>query len=670
MKVGHIAAAILAAFFCIVAVGAAPASDPRGNVPAASETPAPAADSAAVPSVPAGNTRHDLTAADLEAWLNGLLNYGLKNGDIAGAVVSVVKDGKVLFQSGYGYADVEKKLPMDPERVMTRIGSTSKLFTWTAVMQLVEQGKLDLNRNVDDYLDFKVSPVGGRPITLLDLMNHEGGFEEGLKDLLSMDPKTFQSTETYLKQHPRPLLFPPGSVPAYSNYGAALAGYIVQRVSGEPYERYIDDHILMPLGMQHSTFAQPLPERFKGMMSEGYRTASGPPQPYELVVTAPAGSAATTAADMARFMLAHLQQGQLGDYDMLDSKTAQLMHSPSETALPGFGTIAHGFFYEIRNGRTMIGHGGDTIFFHTEFELLPEEGVGIFYSFNSRGREEAVYGLRKALLDQFVNRYFPPASVLPELPTLPSAAVDAQKIAGRYQTSRRVEHGFLSVFYLLQQTVIGASPDGTIFAPNAFEPGVAHLHETGPDLWQEVGGTRKLALRNVNGVKTVLDSEDPSSVLQEVPAHRSAALNLTVLLSSFLILALTVILWPVGYFVRRHYQRALAYPAEGRRLRKFLRIAATFDVLWLVCWALVLLPVLSVQLDFYSAAHDSLIRTMQLAGLVVIALAAAGIWSVLRLHKMVGSWPCRIGNLLIAASLVGLVWIGFVGGLISFDLNY
>ena len=669
MKVEHIAAAIAAAF-CIVTPRASPASDPRGNAPVTRETSTLSADSTGVPPVPGGNAGHELTAADVEAWLNGLLTYGLKIGDIAGAVVVVVKDGKVLFQSGYGYADVEKKLPMDPERIMTRIGSTSKLFTWTAVMQLVGQGKLDLNRNVDDYLDFKVSPVGGKPITLLDLMNHEGGFEEGIKDLLSMDPRAFQSTERYLKQHPRPLLFPPGTVPAYSNYGTALAGYIVQRVSGKSFERYIDEDIFLPLGMQHSTFAQPLPERFKGMISQGFRTASAPPQPYELVTTQPAGGAAITAADMARFMLAHLQPGRLGNYDMLGSHTAQLMHSPSETPLPGFSTMAHGFFYDTRNGRTLIGHGGDTIYFHTELELLPQEGVGIFYSFNSRGAAQAVYGLRKAVLDQFMDRYFPDISAPNEPPTLASATLDAGRIAGRYESSRRVEHGFLSVFYLLQQSVIRANPDGTIVAPKTIEPGEAHLHEVAPDVWREISGTHQLALRNVNGVRTVLDSEDPSSVLQEVPGHRSAPLNLTAFAGSFLILALTVLLWPVSHFVRRHYQRALAYPAEGRRLRTFLRLAATFDVLWLVCWTIVLLPVLSVQLDFYSTGHDPLIRTLQLAGLVVIAVAAGGIWSAWRLCRLEGSWLYRIGNGLIAAGLVGLVWIGFIGGLISFNLNY
>jgi len=639
MKIGRISAAVIAAFMSL-AVGTVRAAD------------------------------HDLNATDVAAWLDGLLPYGLQAGDIAGAVVVVVKDGKVLFQSGYGYADVEKKIPMDPERVMTRIGSTSKLFTWTAVMQLVEQGKLDLNRNVDDYLDFKVSPAGGRPITLLDLMNHQGGFEEGLKDLLTLDPHGLISTETYLKQHPRPLVFPPGTVPAYSNYGTALAGYIVQRVSGEPYEAYIEQHIFQPLGMQHSTFRQPLPERFQGMAALGYRSASQPPQPYELVVTAPAGSVASTAADMARFMLAHLQDGHFGTYDMLGAQTAQLMHSPSEAALPGFDAMAHGFFHEDHNGRVVIGHGGDTVFFHTQLELLPAEGVGIFYSFNSRGRDQAVYGLRKAVFDQFMDRYFPRAAASAESATLASAPADAQRIAGRYESSRRVEHGFLSVFYLLQQTVIDADPTGVITAPQAFEPGEARFREVAADVWQEIGGTRRLALRTVAGVNTVLDSEDPTSVLQSVPAHKSAALNLTVLVGSIFVLALAVIFWPLSYLVRRHYRLGAVQPLEARRFRTLLRVAAAFDVLWLVCWSIVLRPVLSVQLDFYSTAHDGLIRTLQLGGVIAIVLAAAGVWSVWRLFRARVSWPSRVGNGLIAAALLGLVWIGFVGGLISFNLNY
>lgn len=620
-------------------------------------------------SLPTLGSAHDLTTADVAAWLDGFVPYGLQSGDIAGAVIAVAKDGQVLFQSGYGYADVERKTAMDPERTLTRIGSTSKLFTWTAVMQLVEQGKLDLHRNIDDYLDFKVSPKQGPPITLLDLMNHTGGFEEGLKDVLATDPRALMSTETYLKRHPRPLLFAPGTVPAYSNYGAALAGYIVQRVSGEPFERYVDEHIFQPLGMQHSTFEQPPPERLRSFMSRGYRSASQPPQPYELVVTAPAGSVASTAADMARFMLAHLQQGRLGTAQVLSAQSAQLMHTPSETALPGFATMAHGFFSEIHNGHLVIGHGGDTIFFHTEFDLLPDDGVGLFYSFNSRGRDQAVYGLRKALLDQFMDRYFPRAPAASEPAALSSEVADAQKIAGRYESSRRIEHGFLSLFYLLQQSVIHADPDGSIAAPKFLEPGDARFREVAPDVWREIAGTRQLALRTIDGIKTVIDSEDPTSVLQRVPGQKAAPLNLTVLVGSFLVLAATVVLWPIVYLVRRHYALP-ALPAGTWRMRTLLRGAAAFDLVWLLAWGAVLAPVLSVQLDFYSSAQDPLIRTLQIAGVMVVALALAGLWSFSRLLKAGASWPARIGYGLIAAALIGLVWTGYAGGLISFDLNY
>jgi CubicO group peptidase (beta-lactamase class C family) len=639
-----------------------PKSAPIPSEPALA--PQPALASSAVPA-----SAHPLDAGDLHGWLDGLLPYGLKSGDIAGAVIAVVKDGKVLFQEGYGYSDVDKRTPMDPEKTLIRPGSTSKLFTWTAVMQLVEQRKIDLDRNVDDYLDFKVSPRSGRPITMRDLMNHKAGFEEGLKDILAIDPQGLPSTEQYLKEHPRPLLFPPGEVPAYSNYGCALAGYIVQRVSGEPFERYIEQHILLPLGMRHSTFDQPLPERFKSAMSQGYQTASGAPQAYELIITRPAGSLSATAADMAAFMLAHLQQGRFGDYQMLRSETAQLMHSPSERALPGFGAMAHGFFYGLKNGHTVIGHGGDSVVFHTELDLLPEDGVGIFYNFNSRGRDSAVYGLRKALFDQFMDRYFPGVSPASDPPVLASAVADAQRIAGRYQESRRVEHGFLSAFYLLQQTVIGAKPDGTITAPKVLEPGEATFAEVGPDLWREVGGTRELAVRPVDGIKTVIDSEDPISVLQKVPFLRSAPLNLTILVASLLILALTVVLWPISAIVRRRYRRP---PASGevRRLRVWVGAAVGLVVLYVIAWIMLLRPVLSVSLWVYSARLDPVLRALQLAGLVVIAAAAAGVWALWRLSRLQSTRIAWVRNAAVAAALLGILWFAFMGRLLSFDLNY
>jgi CubicO group peptidase (beta-lactamase class C family) len=616
---------------------------------------------------PAKGETHSLTKEDLDTWLDGLVPFALKNGDIAGAVIVVVKDGKVLSERGFGYADVRRKIPMDPARTMVRPGSTSKLFTWTAVMQLVQSGKLDLNRDINDYLDFKIPEKFGKPITMLDLMNHRAGFEEGLKDILATDPRYAESNEQYLKTHPRPMLFPPGEVPAYSNYGAALAGYIVQRVSSEPFERYVEQHIFLPLGMNHSTFEQPLPERFKDQVAQGYRTASSPPQPYELVITRPAGSMTTTADDMSKFMLAHLQHGRLGDYQMLSPETTDLMHSPSETGIPGFATMAHGMFYQTWNGRTAIGHGGDTVVFHTELELLPKENVGIFYSFNSRGRNDAVYGLRQGLFEGFMDRYFP-APPATDPPTMPNARRDAQEIAGRYQSSRRVEHGFISLFYLLQQSSITANPDGTINA--AGEAGQKKYHEIGAQIWRQVGGTRQLALRRVSGVKTVIGSEDPTSVLQAVPPLRSAPLNLTVLIVSVAILLWTVVLWPLAALLRRADRATSGVPGEVRRLRRFACVVAIIDLLYLLGWFLVLQPVLKTDLQVYGPALDPIVRTMQIAGILIIATACVGIWIAWRMFNVQSSWLSRIWTVGVAAALIGVVWIGFMGQLISFSLNY
>jgi CubicO group peptidase (beta-lactamase class C family) len=666
-----IAIALSSAAMCLaasMAFGADPVATPKSPAPA---TPPPSAPAQALAQqAPPGSAGHALDVADLGAWLDGFVPYALENGDIAGAVVAVVKDGKVLFTKGYGYADVKKKTPMDPDRTLVRIGSTSKLFTWTAVMQLVEQGKLDLDRDVNDYLDFKIPEKFGKPITLRDLMNHRGGFEEGLKDLLAVDPRGLQSTEQYLKQHPRPMLFAPGEVPAYSNYGAAVAGYIVERVSGEPFEAYVEHHIFQPLGMTSSTFRQPLPAQFQAAMSRGYMSAAaGKPYPYELVTTAPAGSVAATASDMARYMNAHLNGGSFNGYQMLSPETEALMQTPTSPALPGFASMAHGFFHFTQNGRLVVGHGGDTVVFHTEMNLLPQEKTGIFFSFNSRGRQSGVYLARKALFDGFMDRYFP-APPTPDLPTLASAKKDAQEIAGRYESSRRVEHGFISVFYLLQQSTITANPDGTISMPDEMSGGVRRFREVGPQLWREEGGTHEVALRTVDGVKTVIDSEDPTSVSQAASFIRSGPLNTNVLMFSVAVLLWTLLLWPLAALLRKGDGAQSAAPREVRRLRMYQRGAAAVDLAYLFGWYLMLQPILANQVGAYGTSLDGMLRVLQVWGLVVIAAAALGLWVAYRTFQAGASWPSKVWSVLVALALLGMVWIGFMGRLIGFSLNY
>lgn len=642
----------------------APPADPRVPAPppvSGTDTPVAAAPPAARPA---------LDATDLAAWLDGRVPYSLKSGDIAGMVISVVKDGKVLLQKGYGLADVEAKVPMDPALSLVRPGSTSKLFTWTAVMQLVQEGKIDLDRSVNDYLDFKIEESFGKPVTMRHLMNHRAGFEEGLKDLLGYDPAQAQSTERYLKAHPRPMLFAPGAVPAYSNYGVALAGYIVQRVSGEPFETYVPRHIFAPLGMTHSTFVQPLPKGFPGQLSKGYRTTAEPPSEFELVITAPAGALTTTAADMGRFMLAHLGRGSLDGAQILRPATAAAMHSPSESAPPGFGAMAHGFFHGMQNGRLVIGHGGDTVVYHTELNLLPEEGVGIFFSYNSRGKDGAAYVARKELFDGFMDRYFPaPAGATGPAPALPSAAADARQIAGSYQSSRRVEHGFLSVLYLLQQTAITANPDGTISTPDPIA-GLSTYREVGPQVWRKIGGSQTLMLKQVDGVKTVIDSENPISVLQEGSFARSSALNLGILVFSVLMLLCALAAWPLGALLRRADRATSGATPPLRRLRRFQHAAVAVAVLYLFAWFLLIKPLLDTDLGIYRTSLDWLIGLLEASGLLAVAAAGVGVWVAWRMPRAGATRGTRVWAVLVALALLGVVWLGVVGKLMTWNLNY
>ena len=405
-----------------VAIAQVPQPTPRQQA-SASATPAPAA--------------HAMTAADIATFFDGMLPYMLARGDIAGGAIVVVKDGDVLFAHGYGYADLKTRTPVSPETTLFRIGSVSKLFTWTAVMQLVEQHKLDLDRDINGYLDFKIPPRFGKPVTLRDLMTHTAGFEDTTRDLLPATPEGV-NLGRYLKQHIPARIFPPGKVVAYSNYGAGLAGYIVQRVSGEPLGEYIQRHILAPLDMRHSTFTQPLPANLAPLLAKGYVSASdGKPKPFELVNPAPAGAMAASALDMANFMIAQLQSGRFGDAHILQPQTAALMHSQQYVAAPGLNGMDLGFYEENRNGQRIIGHGGDTIVFHSDLHLLLDANVGIFMAFNSAGKAGAVNDVRNEIFRAFLDRYFPWQP--PSAPTLDTAKADAVRVGHEVQQRLAVD---------------------------------------------------------------------------------------------------------------------------------------------------------------------------------------------------------------------------------------
>ncbi len=643
--------------------GAAQQPVPPGP-PAKQESPA----AAPIPVAPR------LARADVEAWVDGFLPYAIQRGDIAGAVVAVVKDGQVLFEKGYGYADVKRRRPVDPARTLFRPGSVSKLFTWTAVMQLVEQGKLDLDRDVNTYLDFKVPDAFGAPITLRNAMTHTAGFEEVDKNVITTDSTEILPLDVFLKDWIPTRIFAPGKVPAYSNYATALAGYIVQRVSGEPFDEYVERHIFAPLGMEHASFRQPLPSRLRQDAAEGYDQASSrTPKPYEMVAPAPAGSLAASGDDMARFMIAHLQDGRFGQNQILKPETAKLMHGTALTILPRVNRMLLGFYETNRNGRRAIAHGGDTYYFHSDLHLFVDDGVGIFLSMNSGGKAGATGAIRSAFFEQFADRYLPGEEHDGQVDSA-TAAAHARLLAGTYVNSRRSEANFLELLGLLSPGKVSVNDDGTVGVSllEGLNGEPKRWREIEPFVWREVDGKDLLAARVENGRVTMFSGDfiSPFMVFMPPSAWKSPALLKWSLIGAVVALLLTVVAWPVAALVRRHYHAA--YPLEGRQAlaHRWVRIAALATVIVLVAWGFTLQPLLSEPPSANSPIDGRLI-VLKLAGLVVfVGAALVAVWHTRVVWSGGRRWPAKTWSVVLAAASVVVLLIAVGFGLVGFSTHY
>jgi len=607
-----------------------------------------------------------LDKADVDAWLDGYLPYALDAGDIAGAVVVVVKDGHILTARSFGHADVKTGKPIDPATTLFRMGSTSKLFTWTAVMQLVQAGKLDLDRDINDYLDFKIPPAFGKPITMRNLMTHTSGFAETTKYLLTFDPAQLHSLDRAVKRAVPERIYAPGSMAAYSNYGASLAGYIVQRVSGETFADYIQHHIFAPLGMTHSSFVQPLPPALKGLMSSGYDRASEPAKPFELIAMSPAGALSSSGADMALFMIAHLQGGG----PLLTPQTTQLMHQVANTPVPGLPGMALGFYHEDRNGQTIVGHGGDTDQFHSDLHLYLDRGVGLFVSFNSAGKEGAAHVVRERLFDGFTDRYFPYAQ--PTLPTASTARAHGDAISGHYVSSRASAFTFLRLVALLGETSVVLNDDDTITASSLTNAaGVPkRWREVAPWNWVEVGGSERLnaVVKDGHIVLFSIGAFAPIIEFLPAPATLDAGWILPLLVGTLLVMLLTALSWPIVALIRRSYRYDTGLQGRPLLLHRASRVAAWCAVVIAAGW-LAIFQAISSDVTALDGSLDVWMRLMQLVSLVFIAGTIVALWNA-KLALGRAGWFSKTWAIVFAASALFLVWLVIDAGLVTPALDY
>jgi len=530
---------------------------------------------------------------DLEALLDSLLEAQMAEKHVPGAMVVVVENGNLLLAKGYGYADLERQVPVNSERTLFRMASVAKLFTWTAVMQLLEKGQLSLDTDVNEYLDFAVPATFPEPITLRHLMSHTPGFEDENTHIFKLQAEQMNPLDGYLKTYLPARVFPPGEVLAYSNYGASLAGYIVERVSGLPFSEYVEQNIFAPLGMARSTLRQPLPENLAPDMATGYNYTNGQYVAGGFVYNQayPSGSLTAPAIDMARFMIAHLQNGELDGQRILQEDTALQMHSQLYTADPRLnGGMAHGFFESTVNGQRILWHGGNLITFGSGLYLIPEQNVGLFISTNSTGGAAVI----RTIIDAFLDRYYP----VPGPPDPQSAAGFAERIApylGEYTAARGNFTSFGKMKDLPMSAHASLDSDGILmFFGSRFaevEPGLLQEIDD-PDIRivYQIGPDRRLYLTGVAGVIS-----DPFSHFR-TPWYGARNLHLLLFLSSTLLFLGALVAWPIGFFTgRRKGSPAFQSASLPARLARWA--AALFGLLWLAS----LLGIASIFADIIPA---------------------------------------------------------------------
>ena len=557
------------------ATSAAEEADATAFVPQDESTTVPAAPAESASPVPP--TPSDSTdVAAMQDFLDGFFATAMDSLHVPGAVFVFVENGQIVVKKGYGFANLETKARVDPDATLFQIASVSKLFTATAVMQLYEQGKLQLDEDVNAYLTtFKIPETFPEPVTLRSLMTHTAGFDERGIGMAARTAKEWQPLGDYLKARMPPRVRPVGEGASYSNHGVGLAGYIVEQVSGTPFNDYVSQKIYQPLGMTHSTFAiiDPLPPT----LAQGYRFdgLDYKPEPFLYNNLIPAGGLLSTGDDIARFMIAHLQNGQYGDVRILGEATAKEMHSRQYSADPRMEGSAAQFFEDDVNGYAAIQHGGDLPGFASLLYLIPEKNAGFFVSMNA-DRDE----LRRLLTKVFMDRFYPAIKPPPPLNTSADFKQRAAVYVGRYRNNRNVEKGLAKVGALLSEVhVVLGENDGELIVSGGNE--TTRAIELEPGLFRREDVDHRM-------IFTAGDPLTPGRMDAEHASYRKLAIWETapvqqLFIATVLLVFLTTVVGAIGRgFSRGVLRRANANDRTTLIARRLALAAAILNIIVLV----------------------------------------------------------------------------------------
>ncbi len=596
---------------------------------------------------------------EVAAFVDGIMAAHLRDKHIAGATISIVVDNQPFFAKGYGYADVAAGTPVSADETMFRIGSVSKLFTWTAVMQLAEQGKLDLDADINKYLvDFQIPATYPEPITLKHQLSHTPGFEDYVIGLFGRGPTDTPLGKLLAGQIPTRVR-KPGELASYSNHGTAIAGYIVEQVSGMPWADYIEKHILEPLDMRNTTVRQPPLDKLPANLSKGYRWTGGRYKeiPFEYVPAAPAGSMSASAGDMSHFLIAHLQNGVYGDKRILQEDTARKMRELLFTHDPHLEGMAYGFMRMNYAGEQIVEHGGDTIAFHSFFVALPERKAGFFVSYNTTTAGSA----RNTLLQALMDRYYAPSNSKPPQPTADFKS-RASHFPGQYGGIRHSYNDLAKIGALFSVADVSVDDDSVLFSVG--NDMTLRFVETEPNVFRERDGQRMLAFRD-NGQEPTTHMFLGGSPIAWVrlPWYETPNFNLLLIVGCVGVFASAVIGWPLAAFITRGSHGAVGRHASGSRAASWLGWITSLFIL--VILGLAMIPFSDSQEIAYGVPPllNALIWTTPL---IVALVVGAAVCAALSWKDHYWTISGRLHYLLVVIAGAAFVWFLYHWNLLGF----
>jgi CubicO group peptidase (beta-lactamase class C family) len=610
-------------------------------------------------------------AAEFEGFLEKLMVSEMARLDVPGAAVVMVRDGEVVSSRGYGFADVESQTPVDPAMTLFGIGSVTKPLTAVAAMQQVERGHLDLDADINTYLDFRVKDKNGTAVTLASLLTHTSGFEERKIGFVTRDADDVESLGELLRDDVPTRFAATGEVHSYSNHNYALVGHLVERVSGQDFVTYMDKNVFGPLGMTNTAFAHELPSDLASRLAVGYEGGAGSRRPADRVYDRqyPAGEVVATPQDMATFMIALLEGGQVDGARVMGKETAATYLAAAYRPAPNMPGRTTGGLEELWiNGEQAVAHGGDTLGgFSAQMVLLPARRTGFFLVYNVYSDE-----FRTDVVDAVFDEFYPDQSPSPAFVELERDELG--RFAGNYQWTRFARSTADKVLAMTPpyNTFVDANDDGTLTVRWLGVDESWDYRPTGPTTFVRVAGEptvvdglvidpgARISFTIEYAEVRYLHTSLHTVALKRVPFLGLGIVHISAFGTIVIVFVLSLLIWAVGALVRK--RRGRPKPTGWARGALWLAIA-------------VAVALVSGTAAFFAAVSDADVAFGPTPALYLATgfITVGSIASLALIPVAVGSWingwftiGGRILYTLLALTAPYLLWWAVTWNLLGF----